>query len=73
MIFGQDRHELRKMYAEAWKKQLAGQPMSPLELQIAAVVAFSRRLRIQLAQAAVNGCALLLVHVSRAASRLPSR
>jgi hypothetical protein len=39
MIFGQDRHELRKMYAEAWKKQLAGQPMSPLELQIAAVVA----------------------------------
>jgi hypothetical protein len=39
MIFGQDRNELRKMYAEAWKKQLAGQPMSPLELQIAAVVA----------------------------------
>ena len=38
MIFGQDRHELRKMYAEAWKKQLAGQPMSPLELQIADVV-----------------------------------
>ena len=39
MIFGQDRHELRKMYSEAWKKELAGQPMSPLELQIAAVVA----------------------------------
>ena len=39
MIFGQDRNELRKMYADAWKKQLAGQPLSPLEAQIAAVVA----------------------------------
>lgn len=39
MIFGQDRHELRKMYADAWKKQAAGQPLSPLESQIAAVVA----------------------------------
>lgn len=39
MIFGQDRHELRKMYADAWQKHLAGQPMSPLEIQIADVVA----------------------------------
>ena len=39
MIFGQDRHELRKMYADAWQKHLAGQPMSPLEIQISAVVA----------------------------------
>lgn len=39
MIFGQDRLELRKMYAEAWQKQVAGQPMSPLESLIAAVVA----------------------------------
>jgi hypothetical protein len=39
MIFGQDRHELRKMYADAWQKQLAGQPMSPLEIQIADVIA----------------------------------
>jgi hypothetical protein len=39
MIFGQDRHELRKMYADAWNKQVAGKPMSPLEAQIAAVVA----------------------------------
>ncbi len=38
MIFGQDRHELRKMYADAWRKQLAGQPLSPLEAQITAVV-----------------------------------
>jgi hypothetical protein len=39
MIFGQDRHELRKMYREAWLKHLDGRPMSPLEIQIAAVVA----------------------------------
>ena len=39
MIFGQDRHELRKMYADAWAKHVAGQPLSPLEAQIAAVVA----------------------------------
>ena len=39
MIFGQDRHELRKMYADAWKKHVAGQPLEPLEAQIAAVVA----------------------------------
>jgi len=39
MIFGQDRHELRKMYADAWEKHLAGQPLSPLEAQIATVVA----------------------------------
>jgi hypothetical protein len=39
MIFGQDRQELRKMYADAWQKHVAGQPMSPLETQIADVVA----------------------------------
>lgn len=39
MIFGQDRRELRKMYADAWRKHLAGQPLSPLEAQIAAVIA----------------------------------
>ena len=39
MIFGQDRNELRKMYVDAWKKHVAGQPMSPLEAQIAAVIA----------------------------------
>ena len=39
MIFGQDRQELRKMYADAWQKHLAGEPMSPLEIQIAAVIA----------------------------------
>ena len=40
MIFGQDRNELRKMYADAWQKFSKEQPMSPLEAQIAAVVAW---------------------------------
>lgn len=39
MIFGQDRTELRKMYADAWQKHLNQQPLSPLEAQIADVVA----------------------------------
>jgi hypothetical protein len=39
MIFGQNRLELRKMYADAWDKHVAGRPLSPLEAQIAAVVA----------------------------------
>lgn len=39
MIFGQDRSELRKMYGDAWQKQLENQPMSALETQIAAVIA----------------------------------
>jgi hypothetical protein len=39
MIFSQDRLELRKMYADAWQKQVTGQPMSPLESLIAAVIA----------------------------------
>ncbi len=39
MIFGEDRATLRRMYAEAWKKHLDGAPMSPLEAQIADVVA----------------------------------
>ena len=39
MIFGQDRLELRKMYSDAWQKHLDGAPLSPLEAQIADVVA----------------------------------
>ncbi len=39
MIFGQDRGELRKMYADAWRKRCDGMPMSPLETQIADVIA----------------------------------
>ena len=38
MIFGQDRHELRKMYADAWKKHCEQLPLSPLEAQIAAII-----------------------------------
>ncbi len=38
MIFGQNRNELRKMYADAWAKRRARKPMSPLETQIADVV-----------------------------------
>lgn len=38
MIFGQDRNELRKMYADAWHKHCEKLPLSPLEAQIADVV-----------------------------------
>ena len=38
MIFGQDRKELRQMYVDAWRKSKAGEIMSPLEAQIAAVI-----------------------------------
>jgi len=38
MIFGQDRNELRKMYADAWLKRCNKQPLTPLETQIADVV-----------------------------------
>lgn len=39
MIFGQDRDELRKMYADAWKKHGEQRPLTSLEAQIATVVA----------------------------------
>ena len=38
MIFGQDRGELRRMYAEAWRKRCEKLPLSPLEAQIADVI-----------------------------------
>ena len=38
MIFGQDRGELRKMYADAWQKRGKDQPLSALETQIAQVI-----------------------------------
>lgn len=38
MIFGNDRQELRKMYADAWHKRCNEQPLSPLEAQIVDVV-----------------------------------
>ena len=39
MIFGQDRGELRRMYAGAWRKHGEGLPLTPLETQIADVIA----------------------------------
>lgn len=38
MIFGQDRKQLRTLYAEAWRKRCERLPMSPLEAQIAAII-----------------------------------
>ncbi len=38
MIFGQDRNELRQMYADAWKKRCEDLPLTPLETQIADVI-----------------------------------
>ena len=38
MIFGQDRNELRQMYASAWQKRCANEELSPLEDQIARVI-----------------------------------
>ena len=38
MIFGNDRDELRRMYADAWQKRCGEQELSPLETQIADVV-----------------------------------
>jgi Domain of unknown function (DUF1841) len=39
VIFGQDRAELRRMYALAWQKHCDGQLLTPLEAQIAGVIA----------------------------------
>lgn len=38
MIFGQDRDEIRRMYVNAWRKRVNGEPMSALEQQIADVI-----------------------------------
>ncbi|NOX68767.1 MAG: DUF1841 family protein [Gammaproteobacteria bacterium] len=38
MIFGENRSELRQMYADAWRKFCADELLTPLEAQIAAVV-----------------------------------
>jgi len=39
MFAGQSRDELRRMYLAAWEKFRAGQPLEPLERQLAAVIA----------------------------------
>lgn len=39
MFAGQSRDELRRTYLSSWEKFRAGQPLEPLERQIAAVIA----------------------------------
>ncbi len=39
MMFGNDRNQLRALYVESWRKQCCGEPMEPLEKQIATVIA----------------------------------
>jgi Domain of unknown function (DUF1841) len=39
MIFGNDRTELRRLFAEAWRRRVANLPVEPLHDQIATVVA----------------------------------
>ena len=38
MIFSNNRDDLRKMYSDAWQKKRGRVPMSPLEMQIAAII-----------------------------------
>jgi len=37
-MFGDNREQLRRMYMDAWRKQQAGEPLSPLETMISEVV-----------------------------------
>jgi hypothetical protein len=39
MIFGNDRTELRRLYAEAWRRRVGNLPLEPLHDQIATVIA----------------------------------
>lgn len=54
MIFGQDRGELRQMYIDAWNKHNAKMPMTPLEMQIADVVALHPEYHDELTVAALD-------------------
>lgn len=38
MLFGNDRTSLRRFYVEAWRKLCAGEPLEPLQQQVAEVV-----------------------------------
>ena len=55
MIFGQDRDELRKMYTTAWKKRCDDLPMSPLETQIADVIAMHPEYQDEIGRGEVDG------------------
>ncbi|MEZ5594443.1 MAG: DUF1841 family protein [Gammaproteobacteria bacterium] len=39
MLYGQDRHQIRQVYLDAWCKYCAKQPLEPLQQQIAQVIA----------------------------------
>ena len=54
MIFGQDRQELRQMYIDAWRKSQAGDILSPLEAQIAAVIGDHPEYQAMLTPAALD-------------------
>jgi hypothetical protein len=54
LIFGQDRNELRQMYADAWQKHCDDAPMSPLEAQIADVVAMHPEYQAGIASGALD-------------------
>jgi hypothetical protein len=54
MIFGQDRSELRQMYADAWKKRRENLPMSPLEAQIADVIEMHPEYHAEIADGDIN-------------------
>lgn len=54
MIFGQDRNELRRMYAEAWQKRCDNRPLSPLETQIADVIEMHPEYHAELAGEALD-------------------
>lgn len=49
-MFGDNREQLRRMYVDAWRKQQAGEPLSPLEAMIAEVVAMHPEYHALLAQ-----------------------
>lgn len=54
MIFGQDKQELRQMYIDAWRKSQAGDILSPLEDQIAAVISDHPEYQAMLTPAALD-------------------
>ncbi len=39
MLFGDDRNRLRRYYLDAWRKSQRGEPLEPLEQQIADLIA----------------------------------
>lgn len=38
MLFGNDRREMRRHFVEAWRRARAGEPLEPLQRQLAALI-----------------------------------